>query len=66
MLYNIGFWSFQSFSIKFGVILKRFKSYFDPFSILYSNFKMEAKFGNGSKRKVVNLSKMNNFGVLSF
>jgi hypothetical protein len=66
MLYNFVFWSFQSFSIKCGVILKRFKSQICPLFIPYSNFKMESKFGNSLKSKVVDLSKMKNFGVLSF
>jgi hypothetical protein len=39
---------------------------FDPFSFPYSNYKMEAEFENGSKRKSVDLEKWNNFHVGSF
>jgi hypothetical protein len=47
--------SFQSFSVKFGVILKEANFQFDPFSFPFSNFKMETEFENGLKRKVAGL-----------
>jgi hypothetical protein len=54
-LYNFGIWSFQSFNIKFKVILKLPNSRKCPLLILNSKFKIQAEFEKVCIEKVVEL-----------
>jgi hypothetical protein len=65
-MYNFGVLSFQSYHVKFEVILKIQKSKNCPLLILNSNFKNYAEFEKGQNMKNVVLEKSSNFLFWSF
>jgi hypothetical protein len=65
-MYNIGFWSFQSFNVKFELILNLSKSKKCPLLISNSKFKNYAEFKKVQNMKVVDLEKLNNFCIWRF
>jgi hypothetical protein len=60
-MYNFGVLSFQSFHVKFKVILFFPKSRNCPLLILNSNFKNYVEFEKGKNMKSVELEKLSNF-----
>jgi hypothetical protein len=65
-MYNFGVLSFQSFHVKFEVILEIQKSRNCPHLILNSNFKNYAEFEKGQNIKIVDLEKLSNFHIWRF
>jgi hypothetical protein len=65
-VYNFGVLSFQSFHIKFKVILIFLKSRICPLLILNSHFKIQKEFKSSSKNKVVDLFFLSNFSFYRF
>jgi hypothetical protein len=63
---NFGVLSFQSFHVKFEVILIFPKSRKCPLLISNSNFKNYAEFGKGQNMKSVELEKSSNFCFYNF